>query len=459
MGISFPKNAIELLNRLENSGYEAWIVGGAVRDSLLGGEVHDIDITTSAPPEEIDRVFEKEKKINVGRVFGTVRVIYKDEEYEITTYRSDGEYVDSRHPAEVIYSDNVEEDLKRRDFTINAMAWNDKRGLIDLFGGIDDLKNGVVRAVGRSKDRINEDALRMLRAVRFSSRYGFKIEETLKDSIIELGEKINWVSEERILVELEMLLSSTAPDRAIESLAETKLLKYILPEIEALRSESNYSKFLYNLTLKFIKEIEGNINLRWAALFRYTGMCSKYDLYNEEDISVFIKKLHTDEDLKESGMTAKRVLKRLKASTKRIKTVSEIVSEYQVDHEEDIKTSDVQYMYGRLRDNFYLVAGFLKSENKLFYDRMNDEVSILLNKRNENLKKLFDYGLIIEKDKLVTGVRDLAVTGDDLLKCGIRKGPEIGKMLNALTKAVIDGKVENSRSELLCYAASMTESR
>lgn len=223
---------MEVIKRLEKLGYPTYLVGGCVRDSLLGRPINDVDLTTLAKPNEIEQVFTGEKIITVGKRYGTIKVILSGIEYEITTFRSDGEYEDGRHPNEVQFSTNLIDDLKRRDFTINSMAINSEGKLIDPFGGKSDLKRGFIRAVGSAEERIKEDYLRSLRAVRFATIYGFEIEENLKLAISSNVSMLSCISYERIASELSKILLSESPFRGLTLLNELDLLAFIVPEIK-----------------------------------------------------------------------------------------------------------------------------------------------------------------------------------------------------------------------------------
>ena len=200
MVIQIPEKVNKIIHLLQENGYDAYAVGGCVRDSLLGRIPADWDITTSARPLEVKRLFRR--TVDTGLQHGTVTVMLGKDGFEVTTYRIDGEYEDSRHPKEVIFTGKLEEDLKRRDFTINAMAYNDREGLVDVFGGAEDLKNQVIRCVGNPRERFTEDALRIMRAVRFSAQLGFSIEEETKRAAGELAETLKKISAERIHTEL-----------------------------------------------------------------------------------------------------------------------------------------------------------------------------------------------------------------------------------------------------------------
>ena len=230
MKLTIPVNAEKILRVLEKQGFEAFIVGGCVRDSILGRRPDDWDITTSARPEQVKALFRR--TVDTGLKHGTVTVLMDKESYEVTTYRIDGEYEDGRHPKEVAFTASLEEDLKRRDFTINAMAYHPDRGLVDLFRGMDDIRAEIIRCVGNPLERFGEDALRILRAVRFSAQLGFSIEAETKTGIEELAPNLKLVSAERIQTELVKLLVSPHPDYFLTAY-ETGITRQFLPEFDA----------------------------------------------------------------------------------------------------------------------------------------------------------------------------------------------------------------------------------
>ena len=229
--MQMPRDVIYIINELYDNGYEAFAVGGCVRDCLLGKTPHDWDITTDASPQQVKSIFKK--TVDTGIEHGTVSVILNSVGYEVTTYRIDGEYLDNRHPKEVIFTSNLKEDLMRRDFTINAMAYNDIVGLVDIYGGREDLQKGIIRCVGNAHDRFSEDALRILRAIRFSAQLGFEIDEETKNAMSELASNLKNVSAERIKTELDKMLLSDNCDRFI-LMSKLGICKVILPEFDAM---------------------------------------------------------------------------------------------------------------------------------------------------------------------------------------------------------------------------------
>ena len=234
MPIQLPEDVKSILHILQDAGYEAYAVGGCIRDSLLGRTPDDWDITTSARPEETKALFEK--TIDTGIQHGTVTVMRHGRGYEVTTYRVDGEYEDGRHPKEVTFTASLEEDLKRRDFTVNAMAYNEEDGLVDLFGGRQDLERKIIRCVGEANERFEEDALRIMRAVRFSAQLGFTIEERTKEAIRGHADRLRQVSAERIQMELTKLVTSPNPD-FLRIAWETGITAVVLPEFDRLMEQ------------------------------------------------------------------------------------------------------------------------------------------------------------------------------------------------------------------------------
>ena len=231
MKITYPPKVKTIIDRLQEAGYEAFVVGGCVRDSILGITPGDWDITTNALPQDVKALFRR--TIDIGIKHGTVKVMLGDEGFEITTYRIDGTYEDSRHPESVTFTPELSEDLRRRDFTINAMAYSEKTGLVDMFGGMDDLRTGLIRAVGDAKERFSEDALRILRALRFSARFGFEIEDETKKAVTQLAPDLSNISAERIREELEKIVCSDHPDR-LHTAYELGVTAVIFPEWDAM---------------------------------------------------------------------------------------------------------------------------------------------------------------------------------------------------------------------------------
>ena len=258
---------------LYRAGYEAYVVGGCVRDAIMQNEINDFDITTSATPDEMKVVFKDERTFDTGIKHGTITLYYNRENVEITTYRVDGEYDDNRHPKSVEFTKRLENDLKRRDFTMNAIVYNDKEGFIDMFSGIEDIKNKVIRAIGDPKKRFEEDALRILRAIRFSSVLGFTIEESTKRAMIECKSLLHNVSGERIAVEINKFLLGKNVKNAI--LENYEILGEIIPEIYKMQGFDQQTRWhIYDVlthTAGAVENIPPVVHLRLAAFLHDTG--------------------------------------------------------------------------------------------------------------------------------------------------------------------------------------------
>lgn len=272
MHIYLPDKVKKIIETIESGGYEAYAVGGCVRDSILGRVPDDWDITTSASPQEIKNLFRR--TVDTGILHGTVTVIMEREGFEVTTYRIDGEYEDSRHPKEVTFTSNLTEDLKRRDFTINAMAYNDREGLVDAFGGIEDMKARLIRCVGDPRERFGEDALRMMRAVRFSAQLGYGMEERTKAAVKEMAENLRNISAERIQTELVKLLTSPRPED-LRICYETGITRVILPEFDrCMETEQENPHHCYTVgehILHSLNGVKADKALRFAMLFHDIG--------------------------------------------------------------------------------------------------------------------------------------------------------------------------------------------
>ena len=306
MRMKLPEHVNRIIHRLQKEGYDAYAVGGCVRDTLLGREPKDWDITTSARPEIVKSLFSH--TIDTGIQHGTVTVMLDHVGYEVTTYRIDGEYEDSRHPKEVIFTGNLVEDLKRRDFTINAMAYNDESGLVDAFEGEQDLKKGIIRCVGNPHDRFGEDALRMLRAVRFAAQLGFSIEERTKVAVADLAPTLAKVSAERIQMELVKLLTSANPQEMRE-VYELGLSRVFLPEFDRMMETPQHNKHhMYTVgehTIHALEAISEDKVLRLAILLHDVAkpLCITTDEEGQD---------HFKGHPQEGAKMAKEILRRLK---------------------------------------------------------------------------------------------------------------------------------------------------
>lgn len=435
--IEMPREVREIIEALEGAGFEAFAVGGCVRDAVLGRTPADWDITTSAMPEEVKALFPR--TIDTGIQHGTVTVMKNHVGYEVTTYRIDGEYEDARHPKEVSFTSNLIEDLKRRDFTINAMAYNDSVGLVDEFDGIGDLKNKIIRCVGEPKDRFGEDALRMLRAVRFSAQLGFAVEERTRAAISELAENLQKISAERIQVELVKLLVSDHPDY-LRAAYETGITAVILPEFDAcMNCEQNHPFHIYNVgehTLQSLLHVEKDKVLRLTMLFHDFGKPLTHSK-NEEGISKFYGHPAVSAEL------ARDIMRRLKFDNDTTDKVKKLVAE----HDRFIKNEPNRVRRAVSKIGKELFPYFLKVRRADILAQSPENQK----ERLEELEKLQKiYGDILAKEQAVS-VKELAVDGKDLLSIGVEQGRQIGEILNNLLDVVLEEPEKNTKEILLAF--------
>ncbi|MCM1256883.1 MAG: CCA tRNA nucleotidyltransferase [Roseburia sp.] len=433
--IKLPQKVQYIIETLESHGYEAYAVGGCIRDSLLNRSPQDWDITTSAKPQEVKNVFKK--TIDTGIQHGTVTVLLDREGFEVTTYRIDGKYEDGRHPKEVVFTPNLKEDLKRRDFTINAMAYNESQGLIDLFGGEEDLNQGIVRCVGDARARFSEDALRMMRAVRFGAQLGFSIEEETRAAIKELAPALSKISAERIQTELVKLAVSDNPQE-MRTLYETGLTAVMLPEFDAMmETEQNNPHHKYTVgehTIEAMRNVTGEKVLRLAMLFH--DVAKPVCLTTDED---GIHHFH-GHPLMGKDMTEK-ILRRLKFDNDTIERVCALVKGH--DDNPPVTPRNIRRAMVRLGLNAY---------PDIFAVKRADILAQSGYQRQEKLEYLKEYEEcykeIIEKRECLS-LKGLAVNGRDLMELGIPSGPELGEVLKKLLDIVLEEPDKNTREELL----------
>lgn len=452
MVITMPKQVRQIIDTLQENGYEAYAVGGCVRDAILGREPQDWDITTSALPAQVKALFRR--TIDTGIVHGTVTVMLDKTGFEVTTYRVDGKYEDGRHPTEVSFTASLAEDLKRRDFTINAMAYNETEGLVDLFGGEEDLQKGIIRCVGAAKERFSEDALRILRAFRFSAQLDFSIEEETLAAAKELAGTLKKISAERIYAEIIKLLTSDHPGRLLTAY-ECDITEVVLPEFDTMcetpqKHPAHYTNVgLHTLdTVKLVKrksEYGGETGfsteqfryLRLAALLHDVGKpaCHSTD---EKGISHFYSHGEVGAEL------AKKVLRRLKADNATIDTVSRLVKW----HDYKLVPEDAP-----LRRAMHKIGADLFP--LLFELRRGDLVAHAEPYRTEGperLRKIWQVFLEIQRRGECTSLKDLAVNGSDLIAEGFAPGKELGELLEYLLMQVIENPHLNTKEALLLQA-------
>lgn len=443
MQIRLPQQVTDIITALEKAGYEAYAVGGCVRDSLLGREPDDWDITTNAEPQEVKRLFRR--TIDTGIRHGTVTVMMGKTGYEVTTYRVDGEYEDGRHPKSVAFTGSLREDLCRRDFTINAMAYNPRDGLIDCFDGVQDLKNRRIRCVGDAEARFTEDALRMMRAVRFSAQLSFSIEEATFQAIGTLAQNLEKVSAERIQTEFVKLVCSPNPD-ALRLLYETGLSAVFFPEFdECMRTEQNHPHHCYPVgehILHGMKAVRADRVLRLAMCFHDIG--KPYTKQADENgIDHFHCHAVIGEDL------TKKIMRRLKFDTDTITKVAVLVRNHDLPIEENKRA--LRRAMAEVGTEFF--PGLLEIKEA-------DVAAQSDYKREEKLAHLARLREIyagVIRDGDCVRLKDLAVTGRDLMELGIPAGPKLGALLKELLALVIEEPSRNTREVLLEEAARRRE--
>lgn len=433
--IILPKSVKLIIDILEKNGYEGYAVGGCVRDVILGREPQDWDITTNALPHQIKELFHK--TIDTGIQHGTVTIMMNHVGYEVTTYRIDGEYEDGRHPKAVEFTSNLVEDLRRRDFTINAMAYNDKVGLVDEFDGIGDIKRGIVKCVGNPEDRFTEDALRIMRAVRFAAQLGFSIEEDTRNAIIKLAKNLELISKERIHTELIKLLTSSNPGM-IKEMYSTGITSYVLPEFdEMMNTPQNSPYHMYNVgdhTVKVLEHTNNDSYLRWAALLHDVGKPAARTV-DDEGFDHF----HGHEEI--GGEISKKILRNLKMDNKTIDIVSRLVKYHDyplVNGKKAIRRS--MNKVGTDIYPLFLQLKWADLYGKSQYSIENGK-SVL-----ENAESL--YKEICEEQECVS-IKDLSVNGRDLIELGLERGAKIGEVLERLLELVLDDPTQNEKEILL----------
>ncbi len=436
MTILIPDNVKLILDRLKNAGFEAYCVGGAVRDSIMGVHPGDWDITTSALPEETRELFKDFKTVDTGLKHGTLTVIIDRTPYEVTTFRIDGEYGDNRHPENVTFTSKIGDDLARRDFTVNALAYNDDSGLVDLYGGQDDIYNSIIRTVGDADTRFQEDGLRIMRALRFSASLGFEIEEGTKKSIHKNKDLLKNISAERLNVELTKLICGK---NAFNILMEyPDVFSVFIPEIAPAVNFKQYGKKhaydIWEHICHTVDTIPQDRILRLTMLLHDLGKVPTHK-FNDKGDSTF--KNHATV----GGEMAKEILTRLKFDKKTINRVSFLVGCHDFEPPET-KTELKKHLKTKTPEDIKTLLIIKKSDRGALSESYRD----ISRGTAQTLKWLEE----IENNNECCTICQLAVNGKDLEKKGL-KGEEIGNTLNTLLDAVIDNKVKNTKADLLTY--------
>lgn len=424
-----PKGAEFIIRSLENAGFEAYIVGGCVRDGILGRDPEDWDITTIAKPDEIKRIFSH--TVDTGIEHGTVTVLVPPEEvergirsFEVTTYRIDGEYTDHRHPNAVSFTGSLEEDLARRDFTINAMAYHMERGIIDPFHGQEDLEKKIVRAVGKAKDRFAEDALRMMRGIRFSAQLDFSLDEEAYLGIESLKESLENVSKERIAVELWKLLASAHPDK-VEMFFSTGLAPYITEDFPKIQ-ESGIPKLLPFAPVE--KSVRFGLFLR-----------------NVPDL-------------------ARKILRDLKLDRESIEGGSHfaaLFSEEEVESPYALRKRIARYGLKMVRDFYEMRLALLQQDEEELYSPLESDLLeakrrtgeiITTKKQAESIvKERLLWITKVESEKNCVSLSELMLSGKDLISLGVSPGKRMGEILQLAFDRVLQEPKENEKEKLISY--------
>ena len=443
--IKIPSGANEIIHSLQNNGYEAFLVGGCVRDSILGRPIHDYDITTSATPYEMMKVFKDKRIIETGLQHGTITIVINGEGYEVTTYRIDGNYSDSRRPDSVTFTRSLEEDLKRRDFTINAMAYNDEVGLIDPFNGMEDIKYHKIRCVGRAEDRFSEDALRILRAIRFASQLGFVLEPDTDWNISKMYKNLENISVERINSEFCKIAASS--NFCVQMVLYSDVLSLFIPEIkdmfDFLQNNPYHIYDVWNHTVHAVHayecDCEPDLNPRdlitsLAVFFHDIG---KPHCYQDGEDGIRHFKGHG----RVSADMTDKIMKRLRFDNDTREKVVELV--YYHDATFEVGKKYIKRWLNKIgEEQFRRLLNVRRADIKAQADMAQET----------RLQKIDNIEYILEEvlqDDECFSLKDLAVNGKELITIGYKPGKEIGEVLNNLLDLVISGEYKNEKEKLL----------
>jgi tRNA nucleotidyltransferase (CCA-adding enzyme) len=435
MEIRLPEHVQQILHTLEENGFEGYAVGGCVRDALLGRTPQDWDITTNARPEQVKELFRR--TVDTGLQHGTVTVLIDHSGYEVTTYRIDGDYEDGRHPSRVSFTGKLSDDLMRRDFTINAMAYNPSHGLVDLYEGQRDLKDGVIRCVGEPRERFGEDALRMMRAIRFGAQLGFSIEEATWQAVGALAQTIQKISAERIQMELVKTLTSSHPGH-VRLFYEAGLSHYFLPELDLMmQTEQNNPHHCYSVgehTLHALEHVPPERILRLAVLL--------HDVAKPECRTVDEKGIHHFHGHPAQGaQQAREILHRLKFDNDTIARVTALIRWH--DDNPPLEKRAVRRAIHRVGLAQYPDLFALKRADILAQSSFGQQEKLDYVDGYEAI-----YRQILAQGECLS-IRDLQVDGKDLLALGVPQGRQVGECLKALLELVLEHPEYNTREYLL----------
>lgn len=442
MKILLPDNVKEIIKNLTDNGFEAFIVGGCVRDSVLGLTPHDWDICTSAKPEEIKQCFKDYNTFDSGIKHGTISIVIEKEVFEVTTYRIDGEYTDNRHPESVTFTDDITKDLARRDFTINAMAYNECQGLVDPFDGRTDLKNGLIRCVRKPDERFVEDALRIIRALRFASVYNFRIEEQTATSVHKNANLLLNIAVERISAEFNRLICGGGAEIILNDYRDVfaVIIPEIIPMFDFDQHTKHHNRDVWRHTTHSIASIEATSLLRITMLFHDLG---KPKACKRDPDGTCHFKGHP----KHSAIMAEEILRRLKYPKDFIEQCIKLIIYH-----------DVRFNGSKRQLKHVMNAIGEKNVEFLLKVQHADIMAQSDYKHKEKLQTL-DLACKVFKEILAEQscftLKQLDINGYDLMNIGIKDGKEIGRILKLLLSFVIDEKIQNEKSALLKKAKEL----
>ena len=431
------ENALSAIETLNSAGFEAYIVGGAVRDLVMGIKPHDFDIATSALPSETEKVFDGFKLIETGMKHGTVTVLIDGEPLEITTFRIDGNYTDMRRPDSVSFNDDYKNDLSRRDFTCNALAYHPQKGIIDYFDGVADIRNRIIKCVGEPDKRFGEDALRIMRALRFSSVLGFEIDKETSDSIHRNRGLLNNISKERIFTELCKLLEGNDVYRVLDDYSD--IVFTIMPELEPMykidQQNPAHRYDVWHHSLHAVENIRPDAELRLAMLLHDSGKPSVKTV-DENGIGHFYGHAEYSVEI------ARRILGYMKTSNRLLKHVCDLVEYHGIMPEKMSARTFRKYIgllgEATIKELFEVREADVRALDSFLTEKFLSE--------NENAKEFFRE--ITENEKCFC-LKDLAVNGNDLIEIGFSEDSSLGKALSSLLDEVMDNKLDNEKNALL----------
>lgn len=436
MTFSIPDYVNIVLNRLSDNGFDAYIVGGSVRDLILGKAPHDYDVTTNAKPDEIEDMFKDFRTISIGKEFGTIIVVQSQGSIEVTTYRIEGEYLDGRRPTQVSFTKEIEKDLSRRDFTINSMAYNDSQGLIDPYNGRDDLVNKLIRTVGKPRERFVEDHLRILRGIRFASQLGFEIEEETYKASKEMSHLLSKISVERIREELFKILLSKKPSYGIRLMNDLGVLDTILPELKATvgfnQQNPHHDKNVFDHTLCVLDNVSAILEIRLAALFHDIGKPHTFTI-DDKGIGHFY---HHDE----LGVNmTKEILTRLKCPNDLIKGVLLLVGDHMT-KSRDMKDKGLKRLISRVgEDRIFNLMNLQRADRAC----TNSSADVdYFKERILHIRRILNNDEVYEKEQL-------AINGYDIINLGYDQGKIVGEILDYLLEQVLSNPEFNEKEKLI----------